>query len=238
MNAIVTSRGKREAMANKKKSGPSRVFIVDDHPIVRQGLAHLIDKEKDLCLCGSASDAKEAMALIRQTKPDIALVDITLEGTSGIELTKALTSLRDDLRVLVVSMHDETLYAGRALRAGAKGYIMKHEAPETVLTAIRTVLAGNTYLGEAVAARLLREFSDENRAGRKPAGVEALTDRELEVFQLIGRGLTTRLIADTLNLSVKTIETYRAHIKTKLGLRNGTELVHHAIHWIQGEGDA
>jgi DNA-binding NarL/FixJ family response regulator len=212
----------------------SRVLIVDDHPIVRSGLGQLVQQEADLQVCGEASDASEALDEIERKKPDLVLVDISLGGSSGIELTKTIRERYERLPVLVLSMHDESLYAERALRAGAKGYVMKQEAAETVLKAIRKVLGGGLYVSDTIAARMLQEFV-EGGSDQARVGVETLSDRELEVFEMIGRGMPTREIAERLHLSVKTIETHRAHIKQKLNLRNATELLHHAVHWMENE---
>ncbi len=214
-----------------------RIFLVDDHPIVRHGLAVLINSEVDLMICGECNSASEAIQQIERSCPDIAMVDVSLHGTSGIDLTKTIKELFPKLPVLILSMHDETLYAERALRAGARGYIMKQESAETVLKAIRTVLKGDVYLSEKLSSKVLRELVDGTAsADTERFGVERLSDRELEVFELIGRGYATRRIAEALHLSVKTIETHRAHIKQKLKLSNATELVHHAFLWIESGG--
>ncbi len=210
------------------------VMLVDDHPIVRQGMAVLINQEPDLTVANEASNATEALQKLDQFVPDAIIIDVSLQGTSGIDLTKTLKDRLPQIPILILSMHDETLYAERALRAGARGYVMKQEAAETVISAIRTVISGNIYLSSALSAKVLRDIVD----GVKPSdtdlyGIDRLSDRELEVFELIGRGYATRRIAESLNLSVKTIETHRAHIKQKLKLKNATELVHRAYHWIE-----
>ena len=215
-------------------SPPGRILLVDDHPIVRQGLAELIQQEPDLSVCGEASDASEALKAIAASQPDIAIVDISLRDTSGIELVKDIKIHRPDLPVLVLSMHDETLYAERALRAGARGYVMKEEATEKLMTAIRTVLEGRMYLSQRMSARLLSQFVDGSPE-RRGSPVERLSDRELQVFELIGRGLGTRQIAESLHLSVKTIESHRENIKGKLKLTSAAELMQHAIHWVEFE---
>ena len=209
-------------------------MLVDDHPVVRQGMAVLIEQEPDLTVCDEASSATEALQKLNKIVPDAIIIDVSLQGTSGIDLTKSLKDRLPHVPILILSMHDETLYAERALRAGARGYIMKQEAAETVIHAIRTVISGNIYLSSALSAKVLRDIVD----GVKPSetdlyGIDRLSDRELEVFELIGRGYATRRIAEVLNLSVKTIETHRAHIKQKLKLKNATELVHRAYHWIE-----
>lgn len=218
-----------ENLANHKY----KVMLVDDHPIVRQGMAMLINEEEDLTVCGEASSAAEAMELISLIHPEIAIVDVSLQGTNGIDLTRSIKETHPDLPVLVLSMHDEALYAERALRAGARGYIMKQEAAEAVLKAIRTVLRGDIYLSERLSSKVLKELVDGSPAEPDRLGIDRLSDRELEVFELIGRGYATRRIADALHLSIKTIETHRAHIKQKLKLDNATELVHRAFHWIE-----
>ncbi|MBM3289475.1 MAG: response regulator transcription factor [Candidatus Hydrogenedentes bacterium] len=212
-----------------------KVLLVDDHPIVRQGLAELINRESDMTVCGQAESGAAALELAGSAQPDLALVDISLDDMNGLMLVKGLKARRRDLRVLVLSMHDEALYAERALRAGAHGYIMKREAPTKVIAGIRRVLAGDMYLSEDASARIMRMFAGGAGAGDEPP-VARLSDRELEVYNHIGQGLKTSQIASKLNLSVKTIETYREHIKEKLGLNDATELVQSAIKWVHGEG--
>ncbi len=207
-----------------------RILVVDDHPIVRQGLAQLFSREADLAVCGEAGNAHEAMAAIAELKPDITIVDITLEGTSGIELIKNIKARQEYFPILVLSMHDESLYAERALRAGARGYVMKKEVTEKLIQAIRQVLKGKIYISEKMMAKMLDNMVDGG-PDVVSSPIERFTDRELEVFQLIGRGLGTRQIAKKLHVSIKTVEAYRAHIKTKLNLKSGTELVQRAIHW-------
>jgi DNA-binding NarL/FixJ family response regulator len=221
----------REALATEVME--TRVFVVDDHPIVRRGLVQLIEQDSDFKVCGEASSAEGALQNIPKLNPHLAIVDISLQGTSGIELLKRLKIEHPELPVLVISMHDESLYAERALRAGARGYIMKHEAITTLQTAIRRVVSGNIFLSERMTERLL-EKATGRQTNPGPTGVESLSDRELEVFELIGRGHRTSEIARRLCLSVKTIETYRAKIKDKLHLRSGAELVQHAVSWVQG----
>lgn len=215
-------------------TGTTRVLLVDDHPVVRQGLAQLINGESDMEVCGQAESASEALKEIKEEQPDAAVVDISLKDSNGIELIKDLKVRYPQLPVLVLSMHDESFYAERCLRAGARGYITKEEAIETVLTAIRRVLSGDLYLSENMASKMLSVFVS---GGRSAAGsdVERLSDRELEVFELIGLGYQTREVAERLHLSVKTIDSHRANIKRKLGLANATELLQHAIQWVQCE---
>jgi DNA-binding NarL/FixJ family response regulator len=204
---------------------------VDDHPIVRQGLALLINREADLTVCGDAEEAGSALRRIEELKPDLAVVDISLNGPDGLDLLKNLRARHPNLPVLILSMLDESLYAERALRDGASGYIMKQEATERVLVAIRRILGGEIYLSERMASRMLHRFVGSNQEGPPRSPVADLTDRELEVFRLIGEGHGTRQIAEELHLSVKTVESYQAHIKDKLALKNARELVQRAIQW-------
>lgn len=208
----------------------SRVFVVDDHPIVRQGLALLINGEQDLVVCGEAEEAQPALQAIAAAKPDVLIVDISLNGPDGLELLKNIRSLWPALPVLVLSMHDETTYAERALRARANGYIMKQEATEKVLVALRRILNGEVYLSDRMANKVLQQYVG-GPSSVEHSRIADLTDRELEVFRLIGEGNGTRQIAEKLCLSVKTVESYQAHIKEKLLLRTGRELVQQAIQW-------
>ena len=212
----------------------SRVIVVDDHPIVRQGLAQMIDREPDLTVCGEAEEARSALHAIATLKPDIVVVDISLSGPSGLEILKMIRQTDPRLKVLILSMHDEMVYAERALRAGANGYIMKQEATEMVLVALRRILGGEVYVSNRVANRMLRQLVGGASASRKTP-IDDLTDRELEVFRLIGEGHGTRQISDELHLSVKTVETYQSHIKEKIGLKNARELVQYAIQWMISE---
>jgi len=207
-----------------------RVLLVDDHPIVRQGLALLIDREPDLSVCGEAEGAHSAFHAITTLRPDIVVLDISLSGPDGLEVLKEIRSKTASLPVLILSMHDESIYAERAMRAGANGYIMKQEATEKVLVAIRRILQGEVYLSDRLTNTMLQQYV-RGASGAKSSPLVNLTDRELEVFRLIGEGHGTRQIADELHLSVKTIESYQAHIKEKLALRNARELVQHAIEW-------
>src|SRR5271163_3416182 len=208
----------------KKKT----VFIVDDHPLLRQGLALLVNRERDLIVCGEAEEAQTAMKEIALKKPDILIADISLNGPDGLDLLKSLRALYPDLPVLILSMHDESIYAERALRARANGYIMKQEATEKVLIAVRRILSGEIYLSERMANKLLHQYISGSAVDLR-SRLSTLSDRELEVFRLIGEGRSTRQIAEKLHLSVKTVETYQAHIKDKLSLHSGRELVQHAI---------
>ena len=222
---------KRESSSHKQKH---KIFIVDDHPIVRKGLTQLINQEADLVVCGEAESAHEALDVLKKLKPDLAIVDISLQGIDGIELIKTMKVRYADLPVLVVSMHDESIFAERALRAGARGYIMKQEAIEKMMEAIRRVLKGDIYISGRVSENIVRRFIDgKTEAPSSP--VEVLSDRELEVFQLIGQGYKTSKIAQELHLSIKTVESYRANIKEKLNLKNAAELMKHAIHWVEGK---
>lgn len=220
---------RKQANTVKQKN---RIFIVDDHPIVRKGLGQLINQEEDLVICGEADNAEAALELLKKVKPDLAIVDISLRGIDGIELTKLIRARFENIPVLVVSMHDESLFAERALKVGARGYIMKQEAIEKMMEAIRKVLRGELYVSERVSANIVKRFVD-GKADGMSSPEELLSDRELEVFQLIGQGFATRQIADQLHVSIKTVEAYRANIKEKLNLKNATELIKHALHWIE-----
>ncbi len=225
---------KRQGETEREKT---KIIIVDDHPIIRKGLSDLINQEKDLEVCGQAEDAHEGLQAIKTLNPDMVVVDISLKETSGIELIKDIKTQHPNLPVLALSMHDESLYAERALRAGAKGYIMKAEATEKVITAIRKVLRGELYVSDRMAAKMVRKLVGSGPAvGSSP--IDRLTDRELEVFLLIGQGRGTRQIAEKLHLSVKTIETYRAHMKDKLNLENAAELLQYAIRWVNSQEKA
>jgi DNA-binding NarL/FixJ family response regulator len=206
------------------------VFVVDDHPLLRQGLAMLINRESDLMVCGEAEEAPTAMKALAAARPDILIVDISLNGPDGLDLLKNLRTLYPDLPVLILSMHDESIYAERALRARANGYIMKQEATEKVLVAVRRILDGEIYLSYRMANKLLHQYMSGQTA-ETDSRLTALSDRELEVFRMIGDGLGTRRIAEVLHLSMKTVESYQAHLKEKLSLRTGRELMQHAIQW-------
>ncbi|MFQ5571966.1 MAG: response regulator [Rhodothermales bacterium] len=211
-----------------------KILIVDDHPLMRKGLAMTLDAEPDLTVCAQVADAEEALSAMEELEPDLAIVDISLPGMSGLELIKHMQALRPELRTLVVSRHDEALYAERAIRAGARGYVMKLEAADMIVKAARRVLNGGIYVSEEINERLLLGLA----AGRQELAqspLEVLSDRELEVFELTGRGLGTREIAERLHLSVKTVESYRARIKDKLNLKTAAELMQHAVQWVEGE---
>ncbi len=207
-----------------------RILVVDDHPIVRQGLTLMVNREADLVVCGEAEDATGAVLVVASARPDILIVDISLNGPDGLDLLKNIRATHPTLPVLVLSMHDELIYAERALRAGANGYIMKQEATEKVLVAIRRILNGEIYVSDRVANKLLQHYITGTGTLRNST-ISDLSDRELEVFRLIGEGHGTRQIAEELHLSIKTVESYQAHIKEKLSLRSARELMQHAIQW-------
>jgi len=207
-------------------------MIVDDHPVLRRGVASLIASSADLQLCGEAATAQEALQRVAAEHPDAVIVDISIPG-GGLELIRQLRALYPKLPLLVFSMHDEELYAERSLRAGALGYLMKQDPPERVLDGIRAVLRGELFVSDRLRNSLLSSFVAPGRGGGAKQGVEGLSDRELQVFEALGRGRTTLEIAEDLHLSPKTIETYRSNIKRKLGLENGHQLIHAAVRWIE-----
>ncbi|MGH7869082.1 MAG: response regulator transcription factor [Candidatus Dormibacteraceae bacterium] len=213
-------------------SGKRKILVIDDHPIVRSGLTQLINREPDLAVCGDCEEMHAALSLIDDLKPDVLIVDISLNGPDGLDLLKTIRSKDPSLPVLILSMHDETIYAERALRAGANGYIMKQEATEKMLIALRRILKHEIYVSDRVASKMLQRLV---RGGPSRSPVDGLSDRELEVLRLIGEGQGTRQIADSLHLSVKTIESYQAHLKERLGLKGSRELVQYAIEWAMRE---
>jgi DNA-binding NarL/FixJ family response regulator len=230
------------AMKSNRQSSPSapvssrrRVLVVDDHPFMRAGLAQLINRQADLEVCGEAGNTAEAMRAVAQLRPDLVLSDLTMGDRGGLEFIKDLQAAGQSPPVLVVSMHDEAIYAERVLRAGARGYIMKEAGGESLLHAIRQVLRGEIYVSPKLAAGLL-----ENLSSRRPRGsdspIKQLTDREFEIFQLIGQGKSTRDISEQLHLSPKTVDVHRANIKTKLELKDATALVRHAVRWVETQG--
>lgn len=229
MKTLINS---EEASASVRR----KVLVVDDHPLLRQGLAMLINQQQDMLVCGEAEDTHAALHCIGQNHPDIVILDLSLKGPDGIELLKSLRATYANLPVLILSMHDETIYAERALRARANGYIMKQEATEKVLVAVRRILNGEVYLSDSMSSRMLQQYID-GAPSLLQSRIAALSDRELEVFRQIGEGRATREIAEDLHLSIKTVETYQAHIKEKLALRSGRELVQHAIQWKIKEGE-
>jgi DNA-binding NarL/FixJ family response regulator len=220
---------------NNKSPEKKQIFIVDDHAMFREGLRQLIDREADLAVCGDAADATEALESINQTEPDLVIVDISLSGKSGIDLIKAIKEKHEDLPVLVVSMHEESLYAERALRAGAMGYVMKQEPGKVVKTAIRKLLAGDMHLSERMASGVISKFIRGGDDELPPSPLEKLSDRELEVFRMLGLGKGVRQIAEELGLTIPTINSFRNRIKEKLQLNSSTEVMLHAIHWSREE---
>lgn len=226
----MAARKSQPVAAREAPPTKTRILLVDDHPIVRQGMAQLINREGDLTVCGEAGTAHEALALLNTLKPDLAIIDVALEDRSGIELLKEVKARLPRLPVLMLSMHHESLYAERALHAGAMGYIMKQEAPDRVLVAVRRILTGEVYLSEKMSARMLRSLTDR-RSGTEASPIDRLSDRELEVFRLVGKGFSTSEIAEQLFLSAKTVETHREHIKQKLKLARKGELLRYAVQW-------
>lgn len=210
-----------------------RVFLVDDHPIMRQGLAQLINHETDLVVVGEANDSSAGLAGVVDHKPDLVVVDISLPGKNGLELIKDIRSHNKTVALLVHSMHDESLYVERVLRAGAQGYIMKQEGAKRVMDAIRKVLSGEIYVSGAMSGKILEIFSGRRPTTQDP--VAALSDRQFEIFQMIGQGKGTREIADELSVSVKTVDAHRANIKEKLRLRSGVELMSYAVRWVENQ---
>ncbi len=222
----------QERARNMKK-----ILIVDDHPLVRRGLAVVVNDEEDLHVCGEAADAPDARKLARVLRPDMAIVDISLANSSGLDLMKDLQSESPELLILALSMHDESVYAERALRAGAKGYITKEEATEEVVTAIRQILSGRVYISDQVAGKLVSRLQRSEPGPEGPL-IGHLSDRELEVFSLIGDGHGTREIAERLHVGIKTVETYRVRLKEKLDLASGSDLLRTAIEWGRGQSKA
>lgn len=224
----------------KKKPSPAvrsprknRVLIIDDHVMVRDGVAEIIEHTEDLCVCGTASTANEGLEAVRKTKPDLVLVDITLPGKNGVEFIKDARAIHRELRILVMSMHDESLYADRVLRAGGRGYIRKQEGGDKLIESIRRVLRGEIAVSEKVTGRLLEKYTGRTTMD---SPLEGLTDRELEIFQLIGQGKTMKEIGAVLHLSPKTVEVHRAHIREKLQVTSAAELVAYAARWSQTQG--
>jgi DNA-binding NarL/FixJ family response regulator len=223
-----------------KKPGPSRaaeaakrrIFLVDDHPMTREGLAANINRQADLEVCGEASDPAEAMTALSSLRPDLMVTDMTMPGRSGVEFIKDIHAIRPELPILVLSMHDEMLFAERALRAGAQGYLMKDAGSARVLEAIRLVLSGKSYVSQQMSARLLDAVT-----GRRPRGstspIEKLSDREFEVFRMLGSGKSTKEVAEALHLSPKTVDVHRGRIKRKLQLKAASSLIHHAVRWVE-----
>lgn len=211
-----------------------RIVIVEDHPLMREGLVQLVETEDDLVVVGTAANAQTALQVIAETRPDLVVMDITLPGTSGLNLLTDLHSTYPEMLLLVVSMHDEFLYAKRALRAGASGYIMKDAEAKDTLKAIRHVLSGHVYVSEKMAGQILQVFS-QRRCRESLSPIDVLSDREFQVFRMIGEGFGTRMIAEQLHLSAKTVDVHKCNIKQKLGLKNASELVHYAVHYLTTE---
>lgn len=223
----------------KPKSSPQkhatpadrRILIVDDHPFLRMGLTEALGREPGLCVCGAVGSAEEALTAVEKLLPDVIVADLNLPGKSGLELIKDVVSLRPDLPVIVLSMHDEEIYAERCLRAGGRGYVMKSEGPERLANAIRHVLTGGIHVSAKTSARIVENYAGR-RETEKRSPLSQLTDREFEIFQGLGRGLSTQEMADRLHISTKTIETHRVHIKAKLGIATAAELVAYAARWV------
>lgn len=211
----------------------TRVVLIDDHPVVREGLTISFEQTKDLVVCGEASDYYEALDVIEKLQPDVAVMDLSLQGMGGLDLIKTLRKKGHKLPILVLSIHNESFYAERAIRAGAQGYIMKQETTEEVIKAVRQILQGKIYVSRELSDSIMYRFFDKNPASNSP--LDRLTDRELEVYQLIGQGVSPHKIADDLCISIKTVDSYRARIKEKLNLKSGTELLQSAIQWVQSQ---
>ncbi|WP_300932721.1 response regulator transcription factor [Prosthecobacter sp.] len=208
-----------------------RIVLIDDHPIMRHGLAQLIRAEDGLDVIGEAGSAREGLEVVANLKPDLAVIDLTLPDKNGLELVKDIRALHPSTLCIVLSMHDETLYGERALRAGARGYVMKEEAADHLVTAIHKIISGGLYVSESLNARMLEQVTGTARS--KATGMEALTDRELEILALIGKGVATKIIAAQLSISARTVEAHRAHIKEKLGMTDGAALVRYAVQWVE-----
>ncbi len=220
-----------------RRAGRKRILLVDDHPMTRAGLAQLINKQPDLEVCCEARDPASAFQKLSKSRPDLILTDLTMPGRSGTEFIKDVLAIYPGLPILVVSMHDELLYAEHALRAGARGYLMKEAGGQKLLAAIRTLLSGRVYVSERVATRLLDSLTGRHPRGSKMP-IASLSEREFEVFNLIGQGKSTRDIAVELHLSPKTVDVHRGHIKEKLGLENASSLLRHAVRWFETSGGA
>jgi DNA-binding NarL/FixJ family response regulator len=232
----VTYKSQNHASQNQAVT-KKRILVVDDHPIVRQGLTLLINREPDLVVCGEAEEAMGAMHVLASARPDVLIVDISLNGPDGLDLLKNIRITHPTLPVLILSMHEESIYAERALRAGANGYIMKQEATEKVLVAVRRILCSEIYVSDRIANKMLKHYITGSGSLRN-SSIADLSDRELEVFRLIGDGHGTRQIAEELHIGIKTVESYQAHIKEKLSLRSARELMQHAIQWNMNEKTA
>jgi DNA-binding NarL/FixJ family response regulator len=225
--------GNDQVDTGNNQAGKKKILLVDDHPIFRHGLTELLDRQVDLVVCGHADSAPTALEQMRQLKPDLAILDITLQGTNGIELVKLMKAEAPHLPILVLSMHDESLYALRALKAGALGYVMKADGVQPVLDAIYRALQGKVFVSKRLGEKLIfKAIHASESDSPSPSPVDRLSDRELEVLVMLGRGHSTRSIAKEINLSVKTVETHRAHIKEKLGFADANEMVRFAIDWV------
>ena len=240
-NSVATALGRREVPIRPEPRRQSdatttakRIVIVDDHPLFRKGLEQLIHSHDGLAICGEAANAAEAMDVIRQVAPDMAIVDLSLPGANGIELIKNIRAEFPKLPILVLSMHDESLYALRSMRAGAQGYVMKQEALDDVVTAIREIFAGRPYLSPAMSATVIAKFA-QGAGEASTNAVDGLSDRELEILELIGKGRDVREMAKALHLSPKTVETHRAHIKEKLNLQNARQVARFAVQWLESQ---
>lgn len=223
-------------MTPKRKATPTKttILLVDDHPMMREGLRQIIDHEPDLTVCGEAENAFQALELIGKLKPDLVLADITLPDKSGLELIKDIQAMHPAMLVMVISMHDEGLYAERVLRAGGRGYVMKHEGGKKIMQAIRQVLSGQISVSEKMSAKILEIFSGR-RTNSTSSPVEHLTDREFEVFRYIGKGLATKKIAVQMRVSAKTVEVHRMSVKAKLNLKTMAELIRYAVRWVESQ---
>jgi DNA-binding NarL/FixJ family response regulator len=222
--------------AGKQTTKKTRVLIVDDHPMTRAGLVHVINHQPDMIVCGEAESAGRALDILESSRPDLLLIDITLPGKSGLELIKDVKAMQPELLMLVVSMHEESLYADRVLRAGARGYITKHEGGEKLMQAVRHVLSGRIYVSESMSAHILEIFSGGRPTGLERSSIEKLSDREFEVFASLGEGLSSQQIARKLHLSAKTVDAHRANIRTKLNIKTTAELIAYAARWTSHRG--
>ncbi len=227
------SRPRSHKPQNQPAQNPvKRVLLIDDHPIMRHGLAQLIRAEAGLEVCGEAGSARDGVAAVGNLKPDLTVIDLTLPDKNGLELLKDIQALHPGTLCLVLSMHDETMYGERALRAGARGYIMKEAAADHLITAVRKVLSGGIYVSDGMASRMLEQVMGQ-RGKSNTSVIDTLTDRELEVLEMIGHGIATKVIAERLNISARTVEAHRAHIKDKLAVTDGAALVRYAVQWVE-----
>ena len=218
-----------------EKKKPIRILLVDDHPIVRHGMRQLIEVEEDMMVCGEAADAIEGLSVLQSSNPDMAIVDISMEGKNGIELIKDIRVRQKDFPIIVLSVHSEVTYAERALKAGAQGYILKQEAPGIIISAIRKIMGGNIFVCERMASKLLSKLAPSRSTGFDDSPVACLSDRELEILEMIGHGQGPKQISETLNISVNTVQTYRSRIKVKLNLKTAAEPVKFATEWLRSQ---